>query len=173
MDSLSIIIWVGVSSLVILAFIYFSRFSGVKKFVVDYTKTVEEIIVGDCSLEKVSPEINSKVFPMPQDKIGQTETLNGKIFSGKNLKELEKKIIEASYEVAGFYETLAFCTQHKSQQEFQTILAIASDDQIACCRVNYSMAHFGCSICKRQIYLAPVNDYEDGCFYALGVKTYH
>jgi len=166
MDIISIIVLSAMAIATVGVCVYIVRFFVNRIFAVNYTKTVEDIIKEDGDL-KVSSGINNATFPIPANKAGKIETINGRLFSGKNPKDLSEKIEKAGCRVATFHETLAYCTKYKNKQELALIIAAAAPD-----RINNLSVCFGYSILERTIFTDTISNYEDDrIFYALGVKN--
>jgi len=168
MDGISVIIWVGLGFVfLVLLPIYFASAHGVRNFKVDYNKTLEELLK-EAKFDKISEQINSDNFPMPEHKIGRTEILEGKLFFGSTEEEILKKMKPNAWRPAEFYENFAYCTKFKSKQEYNTIVLISKFEKL-----GEKFVIFDGSICKR--FLCVENFYNstdtyDTYFCALGVR---
>jgi len=165
MDVMSVSIWVGLGfGFLVLLPIYFASAYGVKNFVVKYDKSLEDLL-SDAKFDKISEQINSDNFPMSEYKIGRTERLEGKLFSGNTEEEILKKMKPDSWRPADFYENLAYCTEFKSKQEYSTIILISELDKI-----GSKFVVFDGSVCKRFLCVENLNKSGNRIYYALGVR---
>lgn len=106
----------------------FIKISDEIKLVVDYTKTIEELIA-DGQYDGVDPRINAKKFPIPSEMAGKKVEVSAGLFHFNDHISSEDAISEmdkAGYRPANLMELLTFSTSFMRSQELSIIIALGS-----------------------------------------------